>query len=452
MKEDFKIKILIFLGLVSLLINLNVYEFRGEESLRVIVAYEMVASNNYIQPTFLGDLYFNKPPLFNWMIAGVSFFIPWSEYTGRIVSVFFVFLTVLLIIHFSYRLFSNKVLSLLAGLVYLVSLDVLFWYGYLAEIDVTLTFFLFLSFYLLYVGFFENKKLFIIFSGLFTGISFLIKGFPAFVFFGLTYISFVIFSRRWKEIFNPAVYLATGLAVIVPLIWIGNTPYPDVYIKRLFVESISRTRGGTDILKFISHLIFYPVLNFKQFLPASAFLLAGLLLYKKESGIMSIPPSIKILFFSTIINYLPYLLAVESRGRYIIPLFPILSIITAYLITNVKRKNLVKYFLYVSTFLIVIRFLLGIVGFPILMEKKASRKKVAYSMAETIDVSKKIACDCKSEKTVCLYLDFIKGSPLKTSRHIPDWDYLIACSDKKKGKVISIYDLKGKKIYLYKRK
>ncbi|MBK3332090.1 dolichyl-phosphate-mannose--protein mannosyltransferase [Persephonella atlantica] len=452
MKKGLKIKVLIFLGLVSLLINLNVYEFRGEESLRVIVAYEMVTSNNYLQPTFLGDLYFNKPPFFNWLIAGVSFFIPWSEYTGRVVSVFFVFLTVLLIIHFSYKLFGNRILSLLAGLVYLVSVDILFWYGYLAEIDVTLTFFLFLSFYLLYVGFFENKRMFIIFSGLFTGISFLIKGFPAFVFFGLTYISFVIFSKRWKEFFNPAVYIAAVLAVVIPLLWIVNTPYPDIYIKRLFIESISRTRGGTDILKFLSHLVYYPVLNFKQFLPGSAFLLIAFLLYRKENTVLNIPFGIRIFVLATIVNYMPYILAVESRGRYIIPLFPILSIITAYLISSVEKKNLVRYFMYTSIFLITARFLLGFIGFPILMEKKASRKRVAYSIADTIDIQKKIACDCKSEKTICLYLDFIKGAPLKTSRHIPDWNYLIDCSQKKKGEVLSIYDLKGKKIYLYKRK
>ncbi len=152
-----------------------------------------------------------------------------------------------------------------------------------------------------------------------------------------------------------------------------------------------------------------------------------------------------------LINYLPYFLAVHSRGRYIIPLFPVIAIVFAYIISNTGKDRWIKITVWTALFLIIIRFLLSFVGFPVLMEKKASRKKVAYDISKRIDLSKKIACDCKSEKSVCVYIDFIKGKALKTSKHILDWEYLIDCSNSKKGELLKKYDLHGTILKLYKR-
>jgi len=439
-------------GILSLFPNINLYEFRGEESLRMIVAFEMKSSGNYTQPTFLGDLYFNKPPLFNWFIVGSSFIIPWSELTGRAVSIFFLILTLLLIYLFTYSLYQNRTLALISSLVYLTFVDVLFWYGYLAEIDITLAFFIFLMFVSLYRGYFYNNNLLIILSGVITGFAFLLKGFPAFVFFGLTALSFILFKKQPKDIFLPAFWLGGILAIVIPSFWIINTAEPEIYIRKLIIESLVRTKGGKDIVKFLTHLISYPLLNLKQMLFTSATVLFLIFYAKKNRIPIQLPPEIRLFLLTVFINYLPYLLAVNSRGRYVIPLFPIMAIVFSYLIFNIGKERWVRFTVYTAVFAVALRFAVGLVGFPILMEKKASRKRVAYQIAGIVDLDKKIACDCKREKTVCLYIDFMKGKPLKTSRHIPDWDYLIDCSDRKiDGSVVGSFNLKKRVIKLYER-
>ncbi|WP_457621074.1 ArnT family glycosyltransferase [Persephonella sp.] len=442
---------LIILGVLALFPNINVYEFRGEESLRVIVAYEMVSSGNYFQPTFLGDLYFNKPPLFNWFIAFSAVFIPWSELTARIVTIIFLSLTLFLIYRFSYKIFNDRLTALFSSLIYLTFTDILFWYGYLAEIDVTLAFFVFLMIYFQFFGFIENRKDYIILSGVVAGLSFLLKGFPALVFFGLTYIALIIFTRRYRDLLSPLIYVSTGIAVLIPVLWILNTADPERYVQKLFLESIIRTKGGSDLVKFLTHLVEYPLLNIKQMIPGVVFIFIVIFLHFRKKLSVDFPKNIKLLLFIVALNYLPYILAVESRGRYVIPLFPVLAVVFGYLLVRSHERKILKWFVYTAVFFITVRYLLGIVGFPILMEKKASRKKVAYDIVQTVDISRKIACDCSPEKSVCLYLNFEKGEPLKRSKYVKDWDYLIDCSGKDRGKLLKVYDLKGKKVYLYER-
>ncbi len=442
--------LLIFLAILSLFPNINLYEFRGEESLRTIVSYEMAHNGNLLQPTYLGDLYFNKPPLFNWFIIFSSNFIPWSELTARAVSILFLILTLILIYLFSFRLTKNREISVFSSLIYITFIDILFWYGYLAEIDVTLAFFVFLMFYFMFFGYREERKIYILISGVVTGIAFLLKGFPAFVFFGLTYISLILYSKNWKRLFDLYIWIAGVLSISIPVLWILNTEDPQRYIQILLFESLVRAKEDKNLLKLFEHFISYPVLNFKQLLPASGFVLAGFILYRKQK--LEISPDLKLLLLILLINYLPYFISVGSRGRYVIPLFPILAFVFAYLIYSFKKDKLIKVFIYISLFFILLRFLMGFVGFPIVMEKKASRKKAAYDIAKIIDLKKEIAFDCVPEKTVCLYLDFMKGKPIVKSKFTKNWNYLLTCEKVQEGKLLKEYDLHGNILRVYERK
>ncbi len=442
--------ILLLLAFLSLFPNINLYEFRGEESLRVIVAYEMSHGGSLLQPTFLGDLYFNKPPLFNWFIIFSSSFIPWCELTARIVSIFFLFLTSILVYIFSFRLTKRKDISVIASLIYVTFIDILFWYGYLAEIDVTLAFFIFLMFFLLYKGYKEERSSFIILSGIVTGIAFLLKGFPAYVFFGLSYISFILFEKNYKKILYIPVWVSVLLSLSIPFLWILNTSDPYKYIQTLFFESIVRAEQSKETGKFIYHLLTYPLLNIKQLIPASLFVIAGILLYRRKKSI-KLPEEFKILLFAVLINYLPYLLSAGSRGRYVIPLFPVLAIIFSYILFSFKKERFIKLFMYTAAFFIFLRFLVGFIGFPVMMEKKASRKKVAEDICRTINIKKNMAFDCKPEKSVAVYIDFKRVKPLKRSEYVKDWKYLLTCK-KEDHILIKKYNLHGNTLYLYERK
>ncbi|MEO0338168.1 MAG: hypothetical protein AAF242_03045, partial [Bacteroidota bacterium] len=48
---------------------LDIMDLRGEEPRRALVAWEMIQSGNYWQPRIQDWPYYNKPPIFNWMLA-----------------------------------------------------------------------------------------------------------------------------------------------------------------------------------------------------------------------------------------------------------------------------------------------------------------------------------------------------------------------------------------------
>ena len=441
--------VIVLVSLIYLFAVLKPYEFTGEEPLRVIVAYEMLHNHNLFQPTFLGDIYLNKPPLFNWFIILSSYFIGWSDLTARMVTLFFLFLTSVGIYKFSFELTKDEKLSTLSSIIFLSFIDILFWYGNFGEIDITLGFFVFLLIYFLYKGYTENKPVLFIFSGIFTGIAFLLKGFPAYLFFGFTYLSIIIFYKDWKRLINPFIVLAVLIAFIIPVIWIINVPEPLNYIKTLFLESTERGKGITNPFKFIYHIFVYLSLNFKQLLPASFFVVLMLFIYRKKK--IHIPENIKLLIFIILLNYIPYLLLVETRGRYIIPLFPIISIVFAYIMYSFKNTKIFKIYVYTVLILILVRLLFGYIHFPVSFKKRLPQREVAQDIYQNIDTSKKIAFDCYKDKFITAYLDFMIGRPLLKSKYTKDWDYILVCKKIKEGKLLKVYKTRAKTLYLYQR-
>jgi len=100
-------------------------------------------SGSYLQPTLLGEPYFNKPPLFNWLIILSSRLFGWSELAVRAVSLAFTALTALVVYLTAKRIIGGREVGLLAALIYVTLADNLYHYGWIGEIDVTLAFFVF---------------------------------------------------------------------------------------------------------------------------------------------------------------------------------------------------------------------------------------------------------------------------------------------------------------------
>lgn len=54
--------------LVGLFINLGKVPVMSDEGVRGLVVLEMQLSGDYLTPTLNGEPYYNKPPLYNWII------------------------------------------------------------------------------------------------------------------------------------------------------------------------------------------------------------------------------------------------------------------------------------------------------------------------------------------------------------------------------------------------
>jgi membrane-associated HD superfamily phosphohydrolase len=184
-------------------------------------------------------------------------------------------------------------------------------------------------------------------------------------------------------------------------------------------------------------------------LPASLFVVLAFLIYRKQK--ISLPENIKLIIFIILINYIPYLILVETRGRYIIPLFPFFAVVFSYILYSFKTTKLFKFFVYTVLVLFLVRLAFGYIHFPAFSKKRAPQKEVAQSIYQTIDVKKKIAFDCHKDKFITAYLDFMLEKPLKKSKYVKDWDYLLTCKRIKNGNLLKVYETRAKTLYLYQR-
>ncbi|GAB6066565.1 glycosyltransferase family 39 protein [Aquifex pyrophilus] len=435
--------LLVLFSFLSLFPYINDFPFRGEEATRTVVAYEMAHFGNYFQPTILGDNYYNKPPLFNWFIVLSSKLLGWDIITPRAVTIVFTLLNALLVYLFARKILDEKTAFLSAG-IFITFSDVLFWYGWLAEIDMALSFFVTLLFIQVYEFYRTEKPIYLYTSSLLTGIAFMIKGFPALAFFGLSLIAVALFKRKISLLFKPHALFSYVLAILFSLWWLPFSENPTFYIRRLWEESFSRVESSKNIGKFIEHLITYPLLNLKQTLPASVFVL-GIILSRN----VKLRNDIKFLLFLLFINYIPYLISATSRGRYVLPLFPVLAVIFGYLIKEFLSDKWKKVLVFTMFFFVFIRFIYGFLYLPYLDERRGKPKERAKEVYELVKDSR-VACDCPHIKDFCLYVGFLKGEALIKSKYVKDWEYLIDCR-KRNFPLVESLKVNHKDVYLYKR-
>ncbi len=438
--------VLLILGFLSLLTGLTSLSFKGEEPLRIMVAYEMFKSGNFFQPTFLGEDYYKKPPMFNWLIIIASYVTGWSELTPRFVSIISLILAVLFTFILSYKFFKDINISTLSALIFLSCSDVLFWYGYLGEIDMTLTLTVLIMFYLLIVGHIFNKPVFILLSGIVTSLAFLLKGIPAYAFWGLTVISLFIFNRNIHLI---KYYILTLLiSFIIPILWLINTQSLSNYIYILMEQTFSRIdKGRTSLFDHILHVIEYLVLNIKQLIPHSIFFFILLLFYRRLLQ-DNIDRNIKLLSLIALINYIPYAISLDSQGRYILPLFPIISVIIAFYMHKIfiQKAYIYKAFLFITFVTIIIRFIYGILIIPYMEENKVRAKDLAKLISHSIKLGDRVACDCKYGKgrDVCVYTSLMTNKVLKTSRLLPEWTVKLECNRQPSKSAVYSFRLKDR--------
>ncbi len=452
-------KILLFLyilAVISLFSGSLDYRFRGEEPTRMVMAYEMSYISNFSQPTYLGEEYYRKPPLFNWLIIGYSKLFGWEAYTGRLVSITFTVFVSLLIVWFSnIFVFKSWEYSVLSGLIFLSFIDVLFWYGFLAEIDMTLTFFVFSMIISLILALKRKSYVLFVFSGILTGFSFLLKGFPAFVFLLLTLFILTLygFYKKYSLLWMVGgVFLSMLFSVVPVVLWILSLKNPETYIATLWSESFGRVEQSKDIFIFLKHIIMYPLLNIKQTLLISAFVLFIVFIKRSQLKSVSVPENVFILIFLFIINYLPYLISAGARGRYVLPLFPIVAILFSFLIHRIHTQKIFKIITGILLFSFIVRILVGLLYFPYETEKKGLYRKIAQHIVPTVK-NGDVATNCVVHKGLIFYVDIMTQKIVLSERKNPNWDYFISCNKKlNTGFLISSYDYKSEKIYLYKRR
>lgn len=262
----------------ALLTHLGLVALYDDEGIRTLVALEMQASGNLITPTMFGEFYYNKPPLYNWVLLAVFEMTGRNdEFVARLPTVFF-----LLLFCFSVWKMSSAVrkfgssaagntAELLPALALLTCGRILFWDSMLALIDIC---FSWVMYGLFMVIFFQGEKgrygrLFAYAYGL-AAIGFMLKGLPAIVFLGFALPTYFIWKKQWRLLFSWQ-HVVGALAFILPVgaYYFAYAKYNGlgVVFATLFNESAKRTAVQYGLGETVAHLFTFPFEMWYHFLP-----------------------------------------------------------------------------------------------------------------------------------------------------------------------------------------
>lgn len=312
-----------------------------DEPRRALVALEMDLTGNYLTPTLNGVFYFNKPPLYNWLILG-SFRL-WGDYSAwsirfpMAVSVIGFSLTIFLWL----RQYLSYQVAAVVALLQLVNGRVLFYETLYGLIDITYSWVTFTGFMVIYA--FDKKKnywaLFLL-SYLLTVLGFMMKGLPSLVFQGITLVVWLGYQRKWRILFHPAhfggILLLVGMMGAYYALSVIQFGFPlKKAVEVLWSESIKRTGFVFGWEATLLHILSFPFEFVFHFLPFTVF---GLLLYQSKKNDDLVvdtlavvshrkPDSESFLAFSALIfgaNLFVYWISPQVYARYTLMLVPLI--------------------------------------------------------------------------------------------------------------------------------
>jgi 4-amino-4-deoxy-L-arabinose transferase-like glycosyltransferase len=333
--------ILSILLLYALFIRLTDQPFYLEEPRRALVSLEMQLQDDIIVPYEFNVPYYNKPPLWNWIILGTAkIFGEINEWSVRFPSVISFLLTGLLLFYFGKK-YVNQQFGFLSAFFYLFAIDFMFYFSLLGEIDLFYTLVTLAMFIIPWHFYQQNKKLaaslslYLLLSiGLFT------KGLPSIV-FAASMLFLLLLSHRkgilkllsWQHFAGIALF-----AAILTSYYLAYISRNDIspYLEKLFFESTERA-SGTNFLKLFKHLITFPLDFLKNLLPA--LFLAPFLLYKNARKELISNKYLKYGLILLAVNIIVYWISTGTRQRYVFMLYPLAinAIIFAYLAFDSKN-------------------------------------------------------------------------------------------------------------------
>ncbi len=227
---------------------------------------EMIASGQWVSPSLNGLRYFEKPVMGYWVVAASMKLFGENAFAVRLPSALSAGISALAIfLLMSYSRYSTKT-ALTAAMIYLTMFGVFLMgsYNVLDSVFSLLLTLAFVAFYFSHREQDQRKRIFeLILMGVFTGAAFLTKGFLAFALLGIVIVPYVIWQRRWKELFSRG-WQPTLVALMVILPWaiMINLQQPDFWHYFFWQENIKRfaSDNAQHQEPFWFYLLFLPLL------------------------------------------------------------------------------------------------------------------------------------------------------------------------------------------------
>ncbi|TFZ68855.1 hypothetical protein E4631_02000 [Hymenobacter sp. UV11] len=259
------------LALPALLLHLGWQPLLVDEPIRALVALEMHYSGHFFSPTLQGFPYYNKPPLFNWLLVALF------RLTGRQDEFILRLPTIAALLLYTsaiWRVLRPQLGSRLAftvALAFATTGRVLFYDSFLGLIDLwhaALTWLGFMAvWYLGQRG--QWTRLFVLTYAL-TAVGFLLKGLPSMVFQGIALLVYCLDTRQWRRLFSWQHVLGVGVMLAILgayfLLYSRHNSL-EVALETLWSQSSQRTVAAQPLADSIQYVLLFPFDFIKHFLP-----------------------------------------------------------------------------------------------------------------------------------------------------------------------------------------
>ena len=333
----------IALSLPAFLINLGLIGFIGDESIRTLVAFEMHKSGNFIVPTLNGELYFNKPPLYNWIIYALSMlFGSFGEWPTRLTTLLCL-AGFSIAIYYYVRRHQDRVMGLAIMLMTLTCGRILFWDSMLGLIDIGFSAVVYINFMLLYqLGSNGRWQKLFIWSYILFSIAFLLKGLPAVVFQGLSMLATLWFFKSFRHKFISKEH-GIGIAIgILPVFLYYIVYAQQVSLAEVFAtlsdQSLQRTATHHGMLKTVIHIFTFPFEQLYHFLPWSLVML--MLFHPRCRQWIRENQFVRFNLLMIAVNLPVYWLSVQVYPRYLLMFVPLWFTVGYFLLARSREEHL----------------------------------------------------------------------------------------------------------------
>ncbi len=310
----------------------NTIELRAEEPRRAIVSLEMFLSGEYVIPQINGWSYYNKPPVFNWiMTAFFWLFGSVSEWVVRLPSL--LSLVVLAGLHFKFvRRFVSKEVAVLSALFFLTGAEILF-YGSVnsGEIDPFYALVVYLQVMAIFI-FYQQKNFWKLFlwSYFLVAVGFLTKGLPSLAFQALTLLAVAVYHRNWRLLFTiPHVAGVLLMLLLCSSYFYAYGLQEDVtgFLVRQFKEASQRTGLETAASDTLQQLFLFPLQVAKLLLPWS---LLAVFFFRRFKTNLKANPLLSFAVIFIVANIPIYWISGDYKARYLFMFLPFFTLLLAY--------------------------------------------------------------------------------------------------------------------------
>ena len=320
---------LLLLVTLAYSVRLTDLTIRGEETRRALVAREMLQTGDWVVPRTQGQPLYSRPPLQNWMIAGISLVQGRiDEWTVRLPSLLSVVATSVLLYGYT-RSFLSRLGALCTGLVF-TSLGQVIELGRTGETDAMFTLLVASSLLLWHLGFVRGWSPWATW-GLGYGcaaLGTLTKGPQAPVYFasivGMTLLiqRRVRFALQWSHLGGIALFAIVVGAWQIPFMQrAGSSAGGEIYLMDVGHRFLDASWGS-----FFEHFAQYPVELWACLLPWSVLFLVwsrpGF-----RAALTGTGPQVRFQWIALAVAFPSVWLPPGSRPRYFMSLYPCIAIL-----------------------------------------------------------------------------------------------------------------------------